>query len=302
MSIDIRQLRCAAMAADMMSFTKAAQKLGIKQSTLSKSVLELERRLGITLFERTTRGATPTKAASEFLATAKRIIGEVDGLQATARAVRCGESGKLVVGFATSLSTGNLRRIISDFLIRVPEVEFKAVETSAALLRQGLDRQEIDVVIVAANIGGDGISRRPLWGERIMVAMPVDHRLSENDHIYWTDLRQEIFVLPSQFPGPDMADLLIARLAEPGRRPHIIEQDVSMENILSMASLGKFVTLTSETALGISRSGVVLQDVHDLTGQTRVDVAAYWRDDNENPALRRFFELIQELYPAAGGG
>ncbi len=302
MSIDIRQLRCAAMAADMMSFTKAAQKLGIKQSTLSKSVLELERRLGITLFERTTRGATPTKAASEFLATAKRIIGEIDVLQATARAVRCGESGKLVVGFSTSLSTGNLRRIISDFLVRVPEVEFKAIEASSAQLRQGVERQEIDVVIVAANISGDGIQRRPLWGERIMVAMPDDHRLAKSDRIYWTDLRQEVFVLPSQFPGPDMADLLIARLAEPGRRPHIIEQDVSMENILSMASLGKFVTLTSETALGISRPGVILQDVHDLTGQTRVDVAAYWREDNDNPALRRFFELVQELYPASGGG
>jgi DNA-binding transcriptional LysR family regulator len=283
-----------------MSFTKAAQKLGIKQSTLSKRVLELERCLGVTLFERTTRGAMPVKTAAEFLATAKRIVGEIDGLQATAHAVRCGESGKLVVGFATSLSTGNLRRIISDFLIRVPEVEFKAIEASAALLRQGLDRQDIDAVIVAANIGGDGISRRPLWGERIMVAMPLDHRLARNEQIYWSDLRQEVFVLPSQFPGPDLADLLIARLAEPGRRPHIIEQDVSMENILSMASLGKFVTLTSETALGISRSGVILHDVHDLTGQTRVDVAAYWREDNDNPALRRFFELIQELYPASG--
>ena len=275
MSIEIRQLRCAAMTAEMMSFTQAANKLGIKQSTLSKRVLDLERRLGITLFERSTRGAVPTKTAAEFLARAKRVVSEIDDLQLTARAVRCGESGKLVVGFATSLSTGNLRRIISDFLVRVPEVEFKAIEASSAQLRQGVERQEIDVVIVAANISGDGVQRRPLWGERVMVAMPDDHRLAKSDRIYWTDLRQEVFVLPSQFPGPDMADLLIARLAEPGRRPHIIEQDVSMENILSMASLGKFVTLTSETALGISRSGVILHDVHDLTGQTRVDVAAY---------------------------
>jgi DNA-binding transcriptional LysR family regulator len=289
------------MTAEMLSFTRAANKLGIKQSTLSKRVLDLERRLGITLFERSTRGAVPTKAAAEFLARAKRVVSEIDDLQLTACAVRCGESGKLVVGFATSLSTGNLRRIISDFLARVPEVEFKAIETSSAQLRQGLERQEIDVVIVAANIGGDGISRRPLWGERIMVAMRDDHSLAKSERIYWTDLRQEIFVLPSQFPGPDMADLLIARLAEPGRRPHIIEQDVSMENILSMASLGKFVTLTSETALGISRPGVIIQDIHDLTGQTRVDVAAYWREDNDNPALRRFFGLIQELYPASGG-
>lgn len=140
MSIEIRQLRCAAMTAEMMSFTQAANKLGIKQSTLSKRVLDLERRLGITLFERSTRGAVPTKAAAEFLARAKRVVSEIDDLQLTARAVRCGESGKLVVGFAASLSTGNLRRIISDFLVRVPEVEFKAIEASSAQLRQGVER------------------------------------------------------------------------------------------------------------------------------------------------------------------
>lgn len=300
MSIEIGQLRCAAMAAEMMSFTKAAQKLNIKQSTLSKRVLDLERRLGMTLFERSTRGAMPTKVAAEFLAKAQQIVSEVDGLQSTARSIGCGESGKLVVGFATSLTTGSLRRVISDFLVRVPEVEFKAIEAGSTRLRQGLERQEIDVVIVAANIAGNGIKRRPLWGERVMVAIPTDHLLANNDRIYWTDLRSETFVLPRKFPGPDMADLLISRLAEPGRRPVIIEQDVSTENILSMVSLGKFVSLTSENALGIARPGVILQDVHDLTGQTRVDVAAYWREDNDNPALRRFFELIQELYPASG--
>ena len=59
--------------------------------------------------------------------------------------------------------------------------------------------------------------------------------------------------------------------------------------------------------LGLAERSIIvivalqLQDIHDLTGQTRVDVAAYWREDNDNPALRRFFELVQELYPASGG-
>lgn len=62
--------------------------------------------------------------------------------------------------------------------------------------------------------------------------------------------------------------------------------------VLSMASLGKFVTLTSETALGISRSGVILHDIHDLTGQTRVDVAAY---GEQTPARNRHSRSLQIL-------
>ena len=106
MSIEIGQLRCAVMGTEMMSFTRVAQKLNIKQSALSKRVLDLERRLGTTLFERSARVAVPTNVTVEFLAKAQRIDSEVDGLESTARSIGCGESGKLVSGFATSLITG----------------------------------------------------------------------------------------------------------------------------------------------------------------------------------------------------
>jgi molybdenum-dependent DNA-binding transcriptional regulator ModE len=151
MSIEIRQLRCAAMAAEVMSFTRAAHKLGIKQSTLSKRVLDLERRLGITLFERSTRGAIPTKAAAEFLAKARRILDEIDGLQSTARAVRCGESGKLVFGLehrkkAASTFSARLRREVGTQVKDLSE----AVDLA---LRESLTRLASDIEQTFADLG-----------------------------------------------------------------------------------------------------------------------------------------------------
>jgi hypothetical protein len=49
------------------------------------------------------------------------------------------------------------------------------IKASSAHPLQVLDREEIDVAIIAVNIAGDCITRRPLWGELIMVARPVDH-------------------------------------------------------------------------------------------------------------------------------
>jgi DNA-binding transcriptional LysR family regulator len=57
MSIELRQLRYAVQTADTQSFSRAAATLNVKQSTLSRRVLQLEDRLGVKLFERTTRGA-----------------------------------------------------------------------------------------------------------------------------------------------------------------------------------------------------------------------------------------------------
>lgn len=85
MSIELRQLRFAVTAADTASFLRAAKQLSVKQSTLSKKVSALEHRLGITLFERSTRGVVPTDAGRAFLEVARRIVTDADNLLTTAR-------------------------------------------------------------------------------------------------------------------------------------------------------------------------------------------------------------------------
>ena len=87
MSIEIRQLRYAVMTADTQSFSRAAATLNVKQSTLSRRVLQLEDRLGVKLFERTTRGAEPTENGRVFIEQARRIVTDIDNLQTTARNV-----------------------------------------------------------------------------------------------------------------------------------------------------------------------------------------------------------------------
>jgi len=64
-----------------------------------------------------------------------------------------------------------------------------------------------------------------------------------------------------------------------------------------MVSVSGFVSLTSEAGMGVTYPGIVLRDIYDLTGHARIDLAAYWREDNDNQALQRFFGLISERYP-----
>lgn len=297
MPIEIRQLRYAVVAAETRSFRRAAEILNVKQSTLSKRILLLEQRLGIILFERSTRGAIPTGAGADLLDAASRIVGDIDNLRNTARAIGCGEAGSLVVGFCSSLSAGNLRITVADYLKRFPAVRLNGVEGTRERVWQGLKSRAIDVAILADNLTEAGIVKRSLWPERILVALPDHHDLANAERIYWPDLRNETFLLPSQYPGPDITDLLFARLAEPGRKPNIVVQDISRENVLHMLPVSGFVSLTSETGIGVTYPGIVLREIHDLTGHARVDLAAYWREDNDNQALQRFFDLINERYP-----
>lgn len=128
MTVEIRQLRFAVMSADLRSFSRAAARLNVKQATLSRSVLQLEDKLGVKLFGRTTRGAEPTEAGKVFLETARRIITDLDNLQTTARAVGYGEQGRLAVGYCSSLMAGHVKAAFSDYLTRFPDVQFDGVE------------------------------------------------------------------------------------------------------------------------------------------------------------------------------
>jgi len=87
MPLELRQLRYAVIAAEAHSFRQAAQILRVRQTTLSKRILLLEQRIGVTLFERTKRGAVPTRAGLEFTRNARRIFDEVELLRINAKAV-----------------------------------------------------------------------------------------------------------------------------------------------------------------------------------------------------------------------
>ena len=297
MPLETKQLRYAVLAADMMSFSKAASFLNIKQATLSRNVLNLEHRLGLKLFERQTRGAILTPAGIPIIDTARRILTEVDNLKNRARAIRNGDAGELTIGFCSSLTAGDLRFAIVEFQRRFPDVRLNGVERDRDFLHHALHAGVIDLAVVTGALADPAIKRRSLWSERVLVALPEGHPLAEVERVYWHDLRREAFVLGTQDPGPDLMRLLRARLTEPGYEPEVETQDVSRENVVAMVSAGWFLTLVSESALGFQHPGIVFREVHEPTGQARIDYGCYWRSNDSSPALRRFLGLIRERYP-----
>lgn len=86
-----------------------------------------------------------------------------------------------------------------------------------------------------------------LWSERIIVALPEDHPLAANEIIYWTDLKRERFLLSERDPGPEIQEILIAKLASPGDRPDVVRHDVSLENIKGLVGAGRGMTIRRST-------------------------------------------------------
>jgi DNA-binding transcriptional LysR family regulator len=297
MAIELRHLRYAVAAAHHGSFRRAAEALGVKQSSLSRRIRQMEDRLGVAVFERSSSGVRLTTAGTEILRTSRHLVDGLDHMMASAKAAGRGEAGRLAIGFYTSLSAGNLRASLMEHARRFPQVEIRAVEGARASLFVGLEHGTLDIAIVTGEPASREGGAMTLWGERIMVALPESHPLATSEIIYWTDLRGETFLLSDRDPGPELRDMLLAKLASPGVRPKLVSQDVSRESIMGLVGAGLGISLICEAGIGASCVGVVYRDLQDGNGPSRISYAAYWQSDNNNPALLHIRKLLEERYP-----
>jgi DNA-binding transcriptional LysR family regulator len=296
-AMELRHLRYVIAAADYHSLRRAAEALHLKQSTISRCVRDLEEELHVSLFERSRAGVRPTAAGTAFITSARRVVHEIDCITKMARAAGRGEVGRLSIGFYTSLSTGNLRATLLDYMQRCPQVEIDIIQGSRAELFTAIDNGTLDIAIVTGEPNGQQHRSMALWSERVMVALPEDHPLAAQEIVSWTDLKSETFLLARFDLGQDFRDLLMMKLASPGDRPKIIQHEVNGETIKSLVGAGLGVSITCDAYLGVSYAGVAYREARDGNGPWRLGYRAHWAADNLNPALDSFLKLLRERYP-----
>ncbi|MDE5446085.1 LysR family transcriptional regulator [Bradyrhizobium sp. CSA207] len=297
-ALELKHLRSAVTAADCGSFRAAAELLSSQQSSISRRIGEIEHHLGIALFERYSGGVRPTRAGCDVLRLARTILEEFDALIATARSIQNSETGRLSVGFCTALSPGSLQASLLEFKQAVPQIEVVTVERSRTRLAAALRNGVLDVLIVTGNLPLLDNKAISLWSERVLVALPHDHNLAARDIVYWTDLRGETVLLSHDDAGNEFEDLLISKLVSPEDRPKIERHDVSRGMIKSLISMNTGISLVLESEMGINYSGLVYRELRDDAGPSRFEFSAYWRADNENPALTAFLKFLSQRYPS----
>jgi DNA-binding transcriptional LysR family regulator len=297
-AVDLVHLRYAVAAADHGSFRQAAEALLLPQTKLSRCIRQLEERIEMIVFERSSGGVRATQAGRDFLRMARSILEQMDTLVASAHSAGRGEVGRLAIGFYASLSAGNLRATLIDCAQRYPQIQVRMIESSRTRLTTALRNGAIDVAIVTGQTPLLDSQIMPLWSERIVVALPEAHRLADGETIYWTDLKDETLLISRHDPGPEIQDLLLAKLSSPEDRPKTLFHDTSIGNIMSLVGAGFGVSLVRESDVGASFSGLIYRGLRDGTGPSWVGYSAHWRADNDNPALASFLKMLGERYPS----
>jgi DNA-binding transcriptional LysR family regulator len=201
--LELRPLRYFVAVAEELHFGRAAERLHMSQSPLSRAIRELERDLGLVLFVRTTRRVELTPAGSALLERARRALAEIDAAVEDARRAAEPEGGLLGVGY-TPFTRLQATRIAQEVQSEHPELQIRLEEdVTPELLRQiaGHELAAAAVMETPAAARRYGVRIDALKDEPLLAALPATHAYATAEAIPIGAFAAERVLLPREPPG-----------------------------------------------------------------------------------------------------
>jgi DNA-binding transcriptional LysR family regulator len=286
--MEMRHIRYFLTVAAEHNFTRAAERVGIGQPSLSLQIRDLERAVGARLFHRIPQGAALTEAGKAFHHLVRNIPDHVERAKQLARRAARAESGALTVGYTNAselnpVFSASLRSYRRAF----PGVTLSLKESHTTQLIDGLLNGELDVVFVRPiEADAEHLKIRLISEEPLMAVLPINHPAAQMAKLNLSDLRDESFILPRREDTPSLFDTVIAACRKAGFDPTLGPSVPQLVTIVQLVAADIGVSLVAASLQEFRITGVVFKELHDVFPTTRLSIA--WRRTDTSPFLRNF--------------
>lgn len=184
----LNQIRYFAAVYEEGSITLAAKRENATQSGISMQIKDMETRLGVRLFDRTSSGVKPTLPGEQFYLHATRILRELSDIQDKFCDLADEDAGEINVGLMPTFTRAILAPSLVRFAELRPHTRLKVIEAYSGILTEEIVHQRLDFAIVPANANVRGITTQYLATDAEFLVTSVD---TERAHLQPVDLRNE---------------------------------------------------------------------------------------------------------------
>lgn len=294
--MELRHLRSFVAVAEERHFGRAAERLHIAQPPLSQQIRALERELGVTLLERTTRRVELTTAGAAYLEHARSILRRLDDAADEARLVASGSLGRLTLGCVGSVTYSLLPRLARALCEQSPglEVSFRGemlVPDQVAALHSG----DIDLALLRTPLSDPAIVVRVLRRDALVAAVPTGHRLAARRRLEVRDLRDTDLIVHAGRGGSVMFGRVAAMCQDAGFVPRIRHEVVETSTLVTLVAAGLGIAVVPEPVSSLAIAGVRYLP---LRGAGRIELAVARARARTDPHLLQATAAIVAL--AAG--
>jgi LysR family transcriptional regulator for metE and metH len=293
MDLEVRHLRMITAIAASGGVTQAAGDLHLTQSAVSHQLRGIEGRLGTPLFLRLGKRMVLTAAGERVLATARRVLEEIESTEDDVRRLGEGETGFLRV--CTQCNTGYhwLPPLLELFRRKHPKIEVSVAVEHTMRPVEALLEGRLDVAVITRAVRHQRVRVRPLFEDEHAVIVVPDHPLAKRAFVRPEELARERLLLHSSSPDESFTIQKILRPAGivPRRVSFVMLTEAILEMVKARLGISVMQTWAIEPAL---RAGEVRAVPITASGIRRQWSAATLVEAGSLPYVDEFIELLAE--------
>jgi len=232
----------------------AARRLHVSQPTLSRQIRELERFLGVQLFDRIGRRIVLAADGREMLARTRRLLTEAESLRERAAALGGGKGGVLRVGAAPQFLEAAMPQVLALYRRQHPEVETRLVEDGAGPLIRGVEQGELHLAIGAIRLF-EPLESVLLYPLRVLAVMSRRHALASRRTLAVSDvLHETLLMLAPEFQTRQLFDEACQGAHS---EPRVLLESRSPQSLIALAAGGHGIAIVP-SVVALNRSGIAI--------------------------------------------
>lgn len=294
----LRQLECVAAVAEHLSFRRAAEALSLSQPALSLQVQQLERMLGLRLFERDRRRVLVTPDGAELVRQARAALAAVDGFVEAAGTLRDPLAGTLRLGVIPTVAPYVLPGVMAPLRRAFPKLRLLLREDQTRHLVERVQAGQLDLALLALEADLGTLATRALYADPFLLAAPATHPVTTRKTAREEDLAERDVLLLEE--GHCLRAQALAICQRAGAHELGDFRATSLNTLVRMVAGGAGVTLLPAMSLPVELHAGDRVVTLPLERRPSRTIGLAWRPSS--PRTRLFEQLARVLIEHAPPG
>lgn len=243
--MELRLLQSFLVLSEELHFGRAAARLFIAQPPLTKQIHQLEKQLGVQLFERHPRGARLTAAGAALKLEAEQIFATVDTAVHNVRNAEHGAAGRLVLGFSGAVGAAQLPAVLRSILAACPGIDLEVRKfANVSQVVGAIIDGEVDFGHMLLPFEHPDLSTRTVSRHDPVLVVAADHPLAQRDSVQISELAEEGFITPPRYSGSALLPLIEEIFSTEDFSPKVIKEAPDADTTLAYVAGGMGVSIT----------------------------------------------------------
>jgi DNA-binding transcriptional LysR family regulator len=293
--VELRLWRQFVAVAEELHFGRAARRLHMTQPPLTQAIAQLERLLGVRLFDRTKRSVALTGAGAALLPRACELLARAQALPGEARAAAAGQTGRLRLAFVSTVGFTVLPAWVRAFRESHPQVALELVEATGDVQLPALAQGEIDAgfLLHSPGFAPAGLELLRVAREPLVLALPESHPLAGAARLSLAAVLDQPLVAFPRRIVPSLHDAIFAMYHAAGREPRVVQEAIQMQTIVNLVSAGLGMAWVPDSVRRFQREGVSYRQLGGRLAAAVPDCETSLAWSGGSPVVERFVAFVR---------